>query len=294
MRKDFDLHIHTTASEDGEYPPQQIFKMAKAAGLCAIAFTDHDSVANVREGLTLSKKHSIEFLPAVEITTIYKNYDLHLLGYLLDYEKPEFLETLAFIENKRIEQSAGRVKRLQELGFKLEFEDVKSRTKGKVPTTLSIFRALTENGLNTGDERLVTYLTGKRSRSPIFNFYRDYFCKGKPAHVPCRTVATPRAIEIVLASGGVPVLAHPGRTPFTLLDGLLRSGLPGIEVYSSSHDKKTTEKLFQYARKNNLLITSGTDYHGPNIKPDVEFGALIEDHYEYVLALKRWRRRAII
>ena len=80
MQKNFDLHIHTTASEDGEFPPEEIFLMAKKANLAAIAFADHDSVANIPQGLELAKKYSIEFLPAVEITTLYNNFDLHLLG----------------------------------------------------------------------------------------------------------------------------------------------------------------------------------------------------------------------
>jgi predicted metal-dependent phosphoesterase TrpH len=112
-----DLHIHTTASSDGQHGPEEIFEMARELKLEAIAFADHNSVASVGEGLRISPEFGIEFIPAIEINTHYKGYDFHLLGYFIDPRDERLLRWLSGLEGKVKRQIRQRVRRLRELGF---------------------------------------------------------------------------------------------------------------------------------------------------------------------------------
>src|SRR4030065_1911396 len=114
-----DLHIHTSASSDGQHTPREIFEMAKKIGLEAIAFADHNTVAALDEGFELSKEFGIEFIPAIEINTIHNELDLHLLAYYIDYREPEFRAWLDEVKHGQIEQGFKRVDKLNELCFAL-------------------------------------------------------------------------------------------------------------------------------------------------------------------------------
>jgi len=281
-----DLHIHTHASQDGQYPPRELFQLISRHPLRAIAFADHDSVDSVPEGIALSTEFNIRFVPAVELTTHREGHELHLLAYFIDPACPPLLDLIADTVRARDIQARKRCEKLRRLGYHLDDARVLALSGGKSPTGYPIYRAVIENPANRDLPAIQRYLTGDRSDSPSYNFARDHFTVGKPAHVPVPTIDTADAVRLVRSwPGVVPVLAHPGRTPFELLPPLLDAGLLGLEVYNPSHTPDQTAACLQVARRHRLLITAGSDYHGPRIKPNIHLARLPEAGYHLYEAL---------
>ncbi|HUU43604.1 MAG TPA: PHP domain-containing protein [Planctomycetota bacterium] len=271
---EIDLHIHTEASQDGELSPREIFRSAKTLGLRAIAFCDHDSVGSVDAGVALSREFGLDFAPAVELTTRFEGFDPHLLGYFVDWRAARLVETLAWVGTKLMEQARARAARMRELGFHIDFDDVLAACGGRNPATAAILQALKANPKNRDNPLLRPYISGDRADSPFYNIYRDYFYPGRPAFVELETLTTPEAIALVHDVGGVAVIAHPGRTPATLVDGLLEAGLDGVEVYCTTHSADDVRHYEGYVREHRLVATAGSDFHGPAVKPDIRLGQL--------------------
>jgi predicted metal-dependent phosphoesterase TrpH len=284
-----DLHIHTTASSDGQHSSEEIFEMAKVLKFEAIAFADHNSVGSVEEGLRISREFEIEFIPCIEINTHYRGYDFHLLGYFIDHRDEGLLLWLKGLEADKGRQIRQRVSRLRKLGFALSAEDVERQALGKEPTGVSYLKALLEREENRRDPRLKDYIDGERSDSPYLNFYLDYLAGGKPASVPIRFISTPEAIQLVRSLGGISILAHPSEVKDEWLYELIRAGLEGLEVYSSYHGDEDEQYFKDVCDRYGLLVTAGSDFHGREIKPDVRLGELRGASYELVERL-RWAR----
>ena len=286
-----DLHIHTNASSDGQHPPGEILKMARQKGLRAIAFADHNTVDNVEEGFRLSAKWGIEFLPCMELNTLHHNLDLHILAYFIDPRSSELQSWLEEIRQKKVEQAKRRMEKLNESGFFFTEGDLQKYSDGRIPTGMSYLKAILSHRENQSDPRLRPYIDGTRSNSPYVNFYRDYLRGGKPAFVPMEDVSTIAAIQKIKGMGGIPVLAHPSDTGEENILHLVQNGLEGLEVYSPYHNPQQQEAFRVFAESNGLLITAGSDFHGKEIKPDVDLGQVDGDHYDLVLKLKKQRKR---
>ena len=286
-----DLHIHTTASSDGQHGPEEIFEMSRRLKLEAIAFADHNSVASVGEGLRISREFGIEFLPCIEINTHYKEYDFHLLGYFIDHRDERLLRWLEGQGMDKKRQIRQRVRRLRELGFWLSVGDVERLSVGREPTGVSYLNALLAREENRGDPRLKAYIDGERSESPYLHFYQDYLAGGKPASVSIQCISTPEAIQFVRSLGGIPILAHPAQVKDERLLELIGAGLEGIEVYSSYHGIEDEDYFKGVCDRFGLLMTAGSDFHGREIKPNVPLDGLRGGSFELVEKL-RWAKRA--
>jgi 3',5'-nucleoside bisphosphate phosphatase len=286
-----DLHIHTDASSDGQHPPREIFAMASAKGLRAIAFADHNSMDHVEEGFRLSREFGIEFFSCVEINTLHNGLDLHLLGYFLDTRHPALPAWLEEIRGKKRIQAEKRVEKLNELGFVFSREELEKFSAGRIPTGSSFLRAILSRKENLGDPRLEPYIRGPRSKSPYVNFYRDYLRGGKPAFVPMEDISTVAAIRRIREIGGTSVLAHPSDTGEENIEELVANGLEGLEVYSSYHTPAEEEGFRRLAESRGLLVTAGSDFHGQKIKPDVELGSAAGDHAAILRQVHEYQRK---
>ncbi|MDH3976268.1 MAG: PHP domain-containing protein [Deltaproteobacteria bacterium] len=286
-----DLHIHTTASSDGQHSPEEIFKMATLKKLKAIAFADHNSVDSIDEGLQLSKRYKIELIPCFELNTIYDGMDLHLLAYFIEYKDPAFHEWLHEIHDAKKEQALDRLKALQDLDFPVSLDDLERAAKGQIPSGSTFMTALLRREEGRRDPRLKPYIDGDRCDSPSLNFYRDYFRKGKPAFVPLKVCPTEEGIEKIRQFGGVPVQAHPSDTGDERISELIDAGLMGLEAYSSYHTPEESEHFRQLAQSRGIIATSGSDFHGKRIKPNVEMASVGGNSYEIVERLKDAKRR---
>lgn len=281
-----DLHIHTSASSDGQHTPREIFEMAKKIGLEAIAFADHNTVAALDEGFELSKEFGIEFIPALEINTIYNELDLHLLAYYIDYREPKFKAWLDEINQEKVEQGFKRFEKLRELGFVLDIEDIEKISKGRIPSGATFLKAILSRKENNDNPRLKPYIDGERSDSPSLNFYLDYLRGGKPAYVSLAVCDTVDSIKKVKSFGGVPVLAHPSDTPPGVIRLLIKEGLAGLEVYSSRHTDEEIRYYLEVVKRHQILYTAGSDFHGKQIKPNVELAGIKGNGYEVLQRLK--------
>ena len=281
-----DLHIHTIASSDGQHTPREIFTMAQHAGLKAIAFADHNSIGSVNEGIALAKACTIEFIPCLELNTLYLDHDLHILAYFIDYHSEELIKWLEEIHVEKTLQSLKRIEKLNELGFVFSIEDVKQFSGERIPTGMSFLKAIVSRRENRGDERIMRFTDGDRSHSPYVNFYRDYLRGGKPAFVPLQALETVSVMKRIEQWGGIPVLAHPSDMGDTIILDLIREGLNGLEVFSSYHTFREEEHFLALTKENNLLATAGSDFHGNAVKPDVTLGGIRGNSYELVEKLK--------
>ena len=285
-----DLHIHTVASSDGQHTPKEIFEMARSIGLEALAFADHNTVGSLDEGFRLSEEFGIEFIPCIEINTVFEELDLHLLAYYVDYKRPEFLKWLNDINQEKVEQGFKRFEKLRELGFVFDIEDVERLAKGHIPSGATFLKAILSRKENAEDPRLRPYIDGDRSESPSLNFYLDYLRGGKPAYVPLTACDTIYGIKNVKNFGGVPVLAHPSDTPLEAIYHLIDEGLAGLEVYSSRHTPDESRFFMGLVERHGIIYTAGSDFHGKLIKPNVELACIEGNSYKIIESLREYKK----
>ncbi|HUT53152.1 MAG TPA: PHP domain-containing protein [bacterium] len=280
-----DLHIHTIAS-DGQYTGAETVARCRDLDLEAIAIADHNSVDSVAEAEAAAQDAGIEFAPAVELDTIFRGRDLHILGYFIAYRSPECNAYMEEIHREKIKQAGKRVSKLRENGFVIEFNELIGLSGGRTPTGVEYIAALKLHPENLQNPAVRAFIDGPRSDSPFKNFYLDWLRAGRPAFVPLEIQPAERAIAMIKKLSGVPVLAHPSDTPEHDVNALIDFGLMGLEVYSSYHDPAATARFLDLARRTNVLITAGSDYHGPNRKPEVKLASIPGNSYDLFRKLK--------
>jgi len=255
-----DLHTHSTAS-DGSYSPEELVKLAKEAGLLAIALTDHDTV----DGLPLAKKTAqdigINFVCGVEISVKFEGKGhFHLLGYFKSPEVPELSGVLKKLHEARAKRNERMIEKLNELGVDISMEELREVAKGEI-----------------GRPHIAKLLVAKGVVKSFEEAFDKYLKKGAPAYVPKALLTPEEAISLVLKAGGVPVLAHPVTLKldyYSLKEYIKRLkdlGLKGIEAYYTEHTEDLTQELLKYAKEFDLIVTGGSDFHGEN-KPDIKLG----------------------
>ena len=255
-----DLHLHTTHS-DGSLPPAEVLALAHKAGVSALAITDHDIVSGLPEAFEAGAQLGIEVIPGIEISSLHEKVELHILGYFLDWKDPELGRRLELIRAGRHQRNPLIVQKLNELGLDLTYQEVKDL-------------AGTES---VGRPHIARVLMAKRYVQSAKEAFDRYLAEGRPAYVRRELPAPPEAIAWIRAAGGIPVLAHPtwiretAEGLYKLCEGLKTVGLMGIEVHYSTHKASQTSEYLDIARRLDLLVTGGSDFHGLT-KPDIEVG----------------------
>jgi len=263
-----DLHLHTLFS-DGTYTPEELVKRSLKSGLSAIALVDHDTVNGV--GITIDEAgdSGLEVLPGVELSAEYNDQEVHILGYLIDYQKGSLLERLESLRANRIERVYKIVKKLNGLGINLDPQKVLDLAGNGTVGRLHIARSLVKEGFV----------------GSIFEVFQKYIGDKGPAYVLGFRFSPKEAIKFIKDSGGVPVLAHPYVLHNDeLIREFIKLGLMGLEAYYPEHSQGMTNFYLDMAKKNNLLVTGGSDCHG-KAKPDVRIGSM-KVSYELVEKLK--------
>lgn len=270
-----DLHVHSTAS-DGTLTPQQVVAVALEKGLRALALADHDSVAGIEPALAAAASSGLAFLPAVEISTDYEATEVHILGYFLDYHHPELLAKLSAIREAREGRAEKMVTLLREHGLNITYEQVLERANGGSVGRPHVAGALVASG-HVG--------------SPQEAFDR-YLGRGRPAYVPRYKLTPQEAIALIRRCGGLPVLSHPGLVHNdALVREIIAEGIGGLEAYHSAHTQSANEKYARLAEEMGLLVTCGTDSHGPGGSIPVEIGSVTMPNEEEALErLLEWGR----
>jgi hypothetical protein len=291
MPKTIDLHIHSSFSEDGDLSVEEIFQMAAGRSICAISITDHDSIKSIYAAKSIRGNYSIEYVPGVEITTVFSadGSQQHILGYYVDEKSPALTEALTKIENFRVEITKKRIEALKSIGFALDEARIWKMADGRPTGATSITHEIILNENNQHDARLAEYITGDKKENRILHFYRDFLTEGKPAYIPFQSLSVEEGVNAIKKAGGIPVLAHPVFVKEKKwLDIITDAGILGIEAISTYHEKADIDFFLEYARKKNLLVTAGSDFHGPTAKPNIKLGGQEGMDYSYYDKLKKF------
>jgi len=270
--------MHSIFSNDGEYTPVELVRMCKQAGVRIMAISDHNSVKANSDAKQEAERLDIRYIPAIEIDCTYKDVNLHLLGYDIDYKSSDFDTVEKNIRKQCSEASIEMLRLIRQLGFEVTEEELNAiiNKNWKEMWTGEMFaEILLEKPEYKNNELLRPYrLGGERSQNPYVNFYWDFFDLGKPCYAEIVFPSLKDAISIIKDNGGKAVLAHPGKsleTQYELLDEIAKLGIDGVEAFSSYHERPIAEYFYSEARKNNLIVTCGSDFHGKT-KPAIKLG----------------------
>ena len=265
--KYIDLHVHSTAS-DGSYTPSELVNYAVKKNLAAFALTDHDTTAGIDEALSEAMKINdsagkeiIQVIPGIELSAEHNGKDIHILGLNIDYKDENFNKEVAVYRDSRDSRNEKMIEKMQECGFNITPEMVKNRFKDAVITRAHYAIMLIEGG----------YVKNKDEA------FEKYLNPGCICYIPRTKVSVVDAIRMILNANGKPVLAHPllYKLSSSDLEDLVRlltdNGLQGIEAIYSANKWTDESRMKQLAKKYNLFITGGSDFHGL-AKPTLDLG----------------------
>jgi len=248
-----DLHLHTNFS-DGEKDVEELVKFISNKGIEIFAITDHDSIDSFEPAKIAADKYKRTLISGVEISTFYGGGEVHILDYFFDPRDELLLLFLKERFSRRVERMKEMISRLRKMGFNITYEDVVATSPGPYIGRPNIAKALLKKG----------YISKTADA-----FSKDLIGNNGKAYIPPDDCSPFQAIELILKTGGIPVLAHPGiyvsngnwKLKESDIKKFIDSGLRGIEVYHSKHSKEDFEYYGAIARKYDLIITLGSDYH---------------------------------
>ena len=249
-----DLHTHSSAS-DGVLSPTELVHYARNAEIEVLALTDHDTLSGLAEALDEAEKVGLPFIPGVEISAEYSPGTMHVLGYFIDPAGSGLEDSLIWLREGRDARNLVILRKLSELGLPLDYDEVASLAKGESMGRPHIARAMVSHGYAASFE----------------DAFERFLGKGAPAYAERPRMTPDASITHIRRAGGLPVLAHP--QTLGLGDGQLADlvrelklyGLAGIEVYYYEHSTRETKLYETLARENGLLMTGGSDFHGPGM-----------------------------
>lgn len=246
-----DLHFHSTFS-DGTDTPAQLAARGAAAGLSAMALTDHDNMRGVPEFLEACRQARLVGLAGVELSAEVASGTLHLLGIGLDPTHAELCENLDCVLDGRDWRNRQILKKLNALGLTLAWDEVAAMAGADVVGRPHFAQAMIRRGYAANTQEV----------------FDVYLAKGQPAYVDRFRLSPEEGIRLIRAAGGVAVVAHPftWETDFSALEAklaiLCAAGLGGVEAYYSEHSPEQTVAYLRLAKRLGLLVTGGSDYHG--------------------------------
>jgi len=268
--KKIDLHIHTSAS-DGDFSPKEIIDLAEKRGMKIIAITDHDTLAGIEEARDYAVNKNIEVTPGIEISCEseeLKLQDIHILGLFVNQKNEELNELVEKLKKENLKQKEGIIKNLRNLGFDISIEEVKK-----------------EFGESLSRPNIAKILIKKYPEKfkEVMQVFHELIGKGKKAFVEQRQALMDEAIKSIHSAGGVAILAHPGiyiDKSKELIEKFIKTSGDGIEVeypyeivrgIEKEMSDKLNKKFRGIAESKNLLISGGSDFHGPSVRA-VEIG----------------------
>ncbi len=254
-----DLHTHSNCS-DGSLSPEELINEALEAGLSAIALTDHDTMAGITEFLTAGENAGLEVLSGVEISANHEGKTLHILGYGMDRTDRGLVAMLHHLQEIRRTRNEGIINKLAALGIIIDPTELEATAFGLV-----------------GRPHIARFLVKKGVVNNINMAFNKYLRNNGRAYVEGTRYSAADTIRSITKAGGLAVLAHPttfersiGKIAKTVKE-LKSLGLAGIEAYYPGHSNRILKKLIQLAATYDLLVTGGSDFHGP-AKPGIHIG----------------------
>lgn len=269
-----DLHTHTTAS-DGTVTPAGLVALALDRGLDVLAITDHDSVEGLAAAAEAASGTSLLLISGVELSAVHEGRDVHVLGYFVDAEDRRLLGHLTDLRAARTRRARSMVDALVEAGYDVTLDEVLALSDGGAIGRSHIARALVRKG----------------HADTVADAFGRLIGRGRPFYVGKDVRSPDEVVGVINDAGGLAVLAHPAVSGVEDLIGPLQEiGLAGVEAYHADHSAEQRARLVALARQGGLLVTGGTDYHGPHApNPDVGDVAVPSEAVEALLAAGRRR-----
>lgn len=256
-----DLHVHSVYS-DGTNLPEEVVNIAVRNNVKAISLVDHDTIEGIEEFLKETEKHNILGIPGVEISTSVNKKRIHIIGYHIDTKNSELISFLDRLSTARTENTRKIFQKLCDNGkLNYSWEDVLQHHEGKVWLCSShVFEAMKKDGKYSSWEEWP-------------EFYYKNFSKHSFAYEDVDGFEAEDAINIIMEANGIPVVAHPKLIgDDTQIKLLISKGIKGIEVYYPAHSREDIKRYLEIAKKNELLVTGGTDWHGDLTEWNVDLG----------------------
>jgi 3',5'-nucleoside bisphosphate phosphatase len=245
-----DLHMHSTAS-DGALAPSAVVDAARAAGLAAIALTDHDTLGGLQEAELAAGPLGIRVVPGVELSAHEGDREIHLLA--LHVSRPALIEeSLSEFRDARETRARDIVERLRNLGIDVELETVMQEAAGGAVGRPHVARALIKGG-HVRDSR---------------EAFDRYLAAGRPGYIAKARLDVAEAISIAHAAGAIVIWAHPGgEGRRERLEPLVESGLDGVEIRHPGHTGEDVKRLAALCDFFGLVPSGGSDWHGSSQGP---------------------------
>jgi 3',5'-nucleoside bisphosphate phosphatase len=255
---DYDLHCHSNVS-DGTLTPAELVNRAAGRGVKVLALTDHDDVDGLGEARATAAQHDMTFINGVEVSVSWRSHTLHIVGLGINPDYPPLVEGLRSVRSGRGERARKMADELAKAGIGGVFEG-------------AYHFAINPNMI--GRTHIARYLVEAGHCKDVKSVFNRYLVKGKPGYVPHQWAVLADAVSWIRGSGGVAVLAHPGRymvgrsgmgkkTMNELLAEFVELGGQAIEVVTGSHTPEQYAEFARYAEEFNLLCSCGSDFHGP-------------------------------
>jgi predicted metal-dependent phosphoesterase TrpH len=249
--KRVDLHVHTNAS-DGMFPPEEVVDRARAAGLAAIAVTDHDTVAGLPDALAAGEKLGVEVVRGVELTAYAGRSEIHIVGLFVDPSRADIVRKIDAFKEARHERMLRMVAKLKELGVDVEPDDVLAEAGGGAVGRPHLAAALVKCGAVTGAQQA----------------FDRYLGNDGPVYEKKKEMTPEEAITLVGELGGLAVFAHPATSRTDKRLGEFKElGLAAIEILHYKHGPADIQRYTRLAENHGLLISGGSDFHGPGRSP---------------------------
>jgi hypothetical protein len=236
--------------------PEDLVNLAVENNLEAIAITDHDTTESLAYARKAAADHAaegkqLEIIPGIEVNTVWKDKEIHILGYYIDPEDDMLQDVIKAHKGSRVVQ-------IQEMAQKL-------RTKGKLDITFDDIMSYCKDEVGTlGRPHVAKAIVAKGGAHSISDAFNRFLTPACETYVRRKTVTPHEAVEAIYESGGIPVVAHPGEMEIIeeLAEDLMNYGLRGLEAYHRSHSPAVIEFHCTLAEKLGLIVTGGTDFHG--------------------------------
>jgi predicted metal-dependent phosphoesterase TrpH len=247
-----DLHTHSSVS-DGTETPAELVAAASAAGVDVLAITDHDTVAGWDEAADAARRQGVALVRGIEISCAWRYSSIHLLGYLTDPDDADLRHELARARDSR----STRLERMVEL-----------MAADGIPLTYAEVEAQVAPGATAGRPHIADALIANGTIRHRDDAFREWLGDDSPYYVGHYAPDPVRAVELVRAAGGVPVVAHPftrtrsGGVDDQLVERMHAAGLVGLEAYHRDHGRAEVARATALAERLGLVLTGSSDYHG--------------------------------
>jgi predicted metal-dependent phosphoesterase TrpH len=252
-----DLHSHSLAS-DGQYPAAEVAARARQAGLSVWGLCDHDTVAGLPAAAEAAAALGLRLVPGIELSAFLEKREIHLLGHFVDPVHPTLTAFEDFLADHRRIRVRAIVERLAALGVHVTEEAILRHSGGKTIGRPHVARAIVEAG-------------GAASVREAFD---RWLGEGKPAYVQRYRLEAADAVKLVRGAGGTVTIAHPGVSKLEVAEvaQLAAAGVAGIEAIHPDQNPSVREKYERAAAANGLVVTAGSDFHGPDVSQDRHLG----------------------